>query len=139
MGLFLQLDARGDILDGNTGLGEGIPDFQKSFERDVGICFQFEFSPWVFLLIGGEVGLQQAVGNHQRIERDKGGYRKPRVVKNRSSFQPSSDASKHRNLGFLHADCYFQRRNMDQFDLEWNRAMISAFGGLFVLKDQPNF
>jgi hypothetical protein len=48
--------------------------------------------------------------NDQRIERDKGSYRKPRVVKNRSSLQPSPDASKHRDLGFLHADFTLKMR-----------------------------
>jgi hypothetical protein len=42
-------------------------------------------------------------------------------------------------LGMLHGRIVAEIDSSPVSDLEWNRAMISAFGGLFVLKDQPNF
>ncbi len=42
-------------------------------------------------------------------------------------------------LGMLHGRIVAEIDSSPVSDLEWNRAMISAFGGLFVLNDQPNF
>lgn len=42
-------------------------------------------------------------------------------------------------LGMLHGRIIAEVDTSPVSDLEWNRAMISAFGGLFVLNDQPNF
>jgi AcrR family transcriptional regulator len=42
-------------------------------------------------------------------------------------------------LGMLHGRIIAEIDTSPVSDLEWNRAMISAFGGLFVMNDQPNF